>query len=85
MNGTELGSFHHFLGQNLIMTKTFIFISIHQENTCKSSLHLDLIIFDCFSQLYSEWKQTSKLVNLKISSKVQVYDFGQNFKMTKTS
>ena len=41
--------------------------------------------FDWLSQLYSEWKQTSKLVNLKISAKVLVCDFGQNLKMTKSS
>ena len=41
--------------------------------------------FDWLSQLYSEWRQTSKLVNLKISAKVWVCDFGQNLKMTKTS
>ena len=34
------------------MTKTSLFFSIHQENTCKSSLHLSLIIlidFHCFA------------------------------------
>ena len=41
--------------------------------------------FDWFSQFYSESRQTSKLVNLKISTKVRVYEFGQNLKMTKTS
>ena len=41
--------------------------------------------FYSLSQLYSEWKQTSKLVNLKISAKGKVCDFGQNLKMTKTS
>ena len=30
-------------------------------------------------------KETSKLVNMKISAKVQVCDSGQNLKMTKTS
>ena len=41
--------------------------------------------FDWLSKLYSEWRKTSKLVNLKISAKVRVCDFGQNLKMTKTS
>ena len=41
--------------------------------------------FDWLSKLYSEWRQTSKLVNLKISAKVWVYDLGENLKMTKTS
>ena len=39
--------------------------------------------FDWLSQLESEWRQTSKLVNLKISGKVWVCNFGQNFKMIK--
>ena len=41
--------------------------------------------FDRFSQLYSEWGQTSKLVNLKISAKIRVCILGQNLKITKTS
>ena len=41
--------------------------------------------FDWLSKLYSEWRQTSKLVNLEISAKVWVSDFGQNLKITKTS
>ena len=36
------------LAQHLIMTKTFEFFSIHQENTCKSSLHLNLMILTDF-------------------------------------
>ena len=40
---------------------------------------------DSFSQIYSEWKRTSKLFNLKISFKNWVCDFGQNFKITETS
>ena len=38
---------------------------------------------DWLSQFYSEWRQTSKLVNLKISMKV--CGWGKNLKMTKTS
>ena len=48
--------------------------------------------FDWLSQLYSEWRQTPKLVNLKISAKVWftsvlyvVCDLGQNLIITKTS
>ena len=37
------------------------------------------------SKFYSEWRQPSKLVNLKISAKVGECDIGQNLKMTKTS
>ena len=33
--------------------------------------------FDWLSQLYSEWRNTSKLVNLKISAIVWVCDFAQ--------
>ena len=33
-----------YSGENLKMTKTSQFFSIHQENTCKSSLHLNLNI-----------------------------------------
>ena len=39
---------------------------------------------DWLSQFSSEWRQTSKLVNLKISANV-LCDLGQNSKMTKTS
>ena len=39
--------------------------------------------FDWLPQLDSEWRQTSKLVYLKISAKVQVFDFGQSLKITK--
>ena len=41
--------------------------------------------FDWLPHLCSEWRKSSKLVNLKISVKVRVCDFGQNLKMTKTS
>ena len=36
------------LGQNLTMTENSYFVSIHQENTCKSTLHLNLIILTDF-------------------------------------
>ena len=39
--------------------------------------------FEWLSQVYSEQTQPSKLVDLKISAKVLVCDFGQNLKMTK--
>ena len=38
-------------GQNLKMTKISKFCSIHQENSCKSSLHSILIIFTDFHSL----------------------------------
>ena len=37
--------------QNLKMTKTSWFCSIHQENTCKSSLHWNFIILTDFHSL----------------------------------
>ena len=40
--------------------------------------------FDWLLQLHSELRQTIKLVNLKISSKVWLCDFGQNLKMIET-
>ena len=45
----------------------------------------EFVHFYWLSQFYSECRQTSKLVNLKISAQVRVCDFGQNLKMTKTS
>ena len=36
-------------GQNLIITKTSYFFSIRQENTCKSSLHLNSMILTDFN------------------------------------
>ena len=41
--------------------------------------------FDWLSQFYSEWWETSKLVNLKFSAKLHVYELAHNWKMTKTS
>ena len=41
--------------------------------------------FDSFSEFYSGWRETLKLINLKISGKVRVCDLGQNLKMTNTS
>ena len=38
-----------------------------------------------FTALLWMKRNLEKLVNLKISAKVKVYDFGQNLKMTKTS
>ena len=37
------------------------------------------------SQFYSEWTQTSKLVDEKIFANVRVCNSGQNIKMIKTS
>ena len=41
--------------------------------------------FHWLSQFYGEWRETSKLVNLKIFAKLQVCDFGEYLKMTETS
>ena len=67
------------------MTKTSYFCSIHQENTCKSSLHSNMIVLTDF---HSFTVNEDKLQNpsiFKISAKVRVCDSGQNLKMTKTS
>ena len=40
---------------------------------------------DSLSQFDSERRQTSKLVNLMISTKVRVCNVGENLKMTKPS
>ena len=68
-------------GQILKMTKTSKNCSFIKK-TCLDS---NLIIFDWSSSFNSEWREISKLVNLKISANVLVFDFGQNLKMTKTS
>ena len=67
---SKLSQFSSFLlsstlwfGRNLIMTKTSKFFSIHQENTCKSSLHLNLIILTFF---HSFTVNEDKLQNLSI-------------------
>ena len=72
-------------GQNLKITKRSSFCSIHQENTCKSSLHSNLIILtDFHSFTVNEGKLQNQSI-FKFSPKVRVYNFGQNLKMTKTS
>ena len=53
-------------GQNLKMTKTSQFCTIHQEITCKSSLQFEFDHFDWLSQFYSEWKKTPKIVNFQV-------------------
>ena len=37
------------------------------------------------SQFYSEWRQTSKLVNFQVFCLGRVCDSGENLKMTETS
>ena len=71
-------------GQNLKMTKTSSFFSIHQENTCKSSLHLNLIILTDFHSFTVNEEKLQNQSIFQISPKVQVCDFDQNLKMTKT-
>ena len=39
--------------------------------------------YDCFWQFNSKWRQTSKLVNLKISAMIRVYDLGKIWKWLK--
>ena len=53
-------------GQNLKMTKTFSFCSIHQENTSQSSLHLKLIILTDIHSFTVNEEKLQKLVNFQI-------------------
>ena len=72
-------------GLNLKNTKTSLFCCIHQENTCKSSFHSNLIILtDFHSFTVNEEKLQNKSI-FKFSAKVWVSDLGQNLIMTKTS
>ena len=70
---------------NLIMTKTSYFSSILQENTCKWSLHLNLIILTDFQSFTVNDDKLQNYSIFKISAKVRVCDSGENLKMTKTS
>ena len=72
-------------GQNLKMTKTFSFCSIHQENTSQSSLHLNLIILTDFHSFTVNERNLQNFSIFKFSAKVRVCDLGQNLIMTKTS
>ena len=72
-------------GQNLKLTKTSSFSSIHQENTCKSSLHSNLVIFTDFHIFTVSEENLKNQSIFKFSNKVRVYDIGQNLKLTKTS
>ena len=72
-------------GQNFKMTKTSYFSSIHQENTCKSSLHSNLIILTDFHSLTANEEKLQNYSIFKFSADVQVCDTGKNLTMTKTS
>ena len=48
------------------MNETSYFFSIHQENTCNSSLHLNLIILTDFHSFTVNEDKLQKLVDLKI-------------------
>ena len=67
------------------MTKTSYFCSIHQEKTCKSSLHWNLIILTDFYSFTVNEEELQNYSILKISAKVWVCDLGGNLIMTKTS
>ena len=54
------------------------------KKTLINHFHIWISSFWLTFTAYSEWRQTSKLVNLKISAKVRVCDFGRTMKMTKT-
>ena len=72
-------------GQNLKMIKTSKFCTIHQETTCKSSLHSNLFILTDFHSFTVNEEKLQKKSIFKFSAKVWVCDLGQNLKMTKTS
>ena len=72
-------------GQTLKMTKTPYLCSIHQENTCKSSLLSNLIIFTDHHSFTVNEEKFQYQSTFKNSAKVWVCDFSQNMKMTKTS
>ena len=60
-------------------------VKIHQETTCKSSLHSNLIILTDFHSFTVNEEKLQKQSIFKFSAKVRVCDLGQNLKMTKTS
>ena len=71
--------------QNLKMTKPSEFCSIHQENTCKSRLYLNLIIYTDFHSFTVNEDKLRNYSIFKIYPKVRLCDLRQNLKMAKTS
>ena len=67
------------------MTKTSLFCSVLQENTCKSSLHSNLVILTDFHSFTVNEEKLQNWSIFKISAKLRVCDSAQNLKMTKTS
>ena len=67
------------------MTKTSKILSIDQENTCKSSLDLNLTILTDFHSVTVNQDKLQNKYNFKISAKVPVCDYGEKMTMTKTS
>ena len=67
------------------MTKTPWFCTIHQETTCKSSLHSNLIILTDFHIYTVNEEKLEKYSIFKFSAKVRVCDLGENLNLTKTS
>ena len=54
------------------------------EKTRGNHVYIQIGGVHWLSKFHSDWRETSKSVNLKISAKVQVCDFGQNLKMSKS-
>ena len=73
------------LGQNLKITKTSQLSSIHQENTCKSSLHSNWIFLSDFHSFTVNKEKLQNESIFKFSPEVRLYDLGENLIMTKTS
>ena len=72
-------------GQNSKMTKISLFSSIHQENTCKSNLHSNLIILTDFHSFTVNEEKVQNYSIFKFSANIRVCDVCQNLTMTKTS
>ena len=66
--------------QNLKMTKTSKFCSIHKENTCKSCLHSNLMILTDF---HSFTVNEDKLQNFLFSSFLLRYEYAIQVKILK--
>ena len=65
--------------KNLKISKTSLFCSIHQENTCKSSLHWNLIILTDFPRFTVNEEKLRNLSIFKCSAMVRLCDLGEYF------
>ena len=75
--------------ENAILVKIWKWLKLFNsvpfiKKTLVNQVYIRIWSFEWFSQLYSEWRQASKLVNLEISAKVRECNSSRNLKMTKT-